>query len=457
VVDRVGTEPIQARPPRAREDNHEDKQAPPLTVFTNDPNNWLENSFYSELFQEHPGLKLQRELSTAAHVVIRGQLLLDLADMDNFKELEPSDLVAEMSPGKMNKMLQLDFSQRYSIMTKIDFICFFRFFLRLPQLLTLPGTEEHKASGDTRARCMSCANGLLDPFGNHAAGACPSASAANHARHAGFQQELLQMSRLADMEAHREPPTATLLNQEVSPAAARTLFPKTVTQAQQQLIDEFKQHLDHPPDQADQKAYKHWKAQGDVLQQRATTGREQVGRRVDIHVVSDRPEGQQERVVDTSITHPTNKSNLSKSTKHAQLSLRKLLNRLGKNEKPSNTSPALTQRINDKVKTYATLMLILEKQFRENRRLSLPEFVPAIATTHGELGPELHQFLEWIIMGYKAKMKQMPPRPDGQNVADLARTFRRRLRERVLVAIMKGTARVLRTAGLSKWACRKHA
>ena len=192
--------------------------------------------------------------------------------------------------------------------------------------------------------------------------------------------------------------------------------------------------------------------------QRATTGPDQVGRRVDIHAINDRPEGQQERVVDTSITHPTNKTNLSKSTAHAQLSLRKLLGRLGKNEKqPSNTSPALTQRINDKVKTYATLMLILEKQFRERRRLSLPEFVPAIATTHGELGPELHQFLEWIVMGYKAKMKQMPPRPDGQSVADLARTFRRRLRERVLVAIMKGTARVLRTAGLSKWTCRKHA
>jgi hypothetical protein len=101
-------------------------------------------------------------------------------------------------------------------------------------------------------------------------------------------------------------------------------------------------------------------------------------------------------------------------------------------------------------------MTITEKQFYENRRLSKPVFVPAIVTTHGELAPELIRFMEQTTAAYKYRVKQAPPRADGRTAKELTAKFRRHLRERVLVAVVRGTARVLRNAGLGKLACRKY-
>ena len=101
-------------------------------------------------------------------------------------------------------------------------------------------------------------------------------------------------------------------------------------------------------------------------------------------------------------------------------------------------------------------MAIVEKQFHERRRPSKPVFVPAIVTSHGEIGPDFIRLMEWVTAAYKSTLKNAPPRADGRKPEYLTAVFRKHLREKLLVATAKGTARLLRDAGLSKMACRKH-
>ena len=159
--------------------------------------------------------------------------------------------------------------------------------------------------------------------------------------------------------------------------------------------------------------------------------------------------------MDTSVTHPSNQTNILKALEDAKLRLRKQLGFDNEHQVP-RTTPALDRRVQTKNDTYATLMAIMEKQFSERRRSGKPKFVPAVATTHGELAPDLIQFMEWITAAYKATLKNAPPRADGRTPAGLAATFRQHLRQKVLMAVAKGTARILRDAGLSKIACRKY-
>jgi hypothetical protein len=262
----------------------------------------------------------------------------------------------------------------------------------------------------------------------------------------------------AGVDGKREPPTATVLGGHYTPQQCRALFPKQASKDVQAAIANFRHHLDNKPDEKNRDEYKDWQIKTQVLEKDITERTDNVGRRVDIHATKEDQDGiTQERLVDTSLTHPTNKTNITKSAKHAQLCLSQRLGRLDKKVVVPPSGPALRDRTKSKIQTYSTLMAIAEKQYLEKRRLSKPVFVPAIATTHGELGPDLIKLMEWIVAAYKLKMEQAPPRADGRRPAQMTATFRRRLRERVLVAVMKGTARVLRTAGLSKLACRKYA
>jgi hypothetical protein len=343
-------------------------------------------------------------------------------------------------------------------MTPTDFICFLRFFLNLPQILRQPDMVKHEDSGDWRACCMACPGSLLDPHGNHASGNCPSASAAVHQRHSFFQGVLVKASQDAFLAARREPPTHEVLGGRFTAEEARHLFPKRATKHGKEIIAEItRMSLTKPEPEAkeEQKAWKRkYKALMDQICQSAD---DKVGRRVDIQVTNTEEEAGQERLVDTSVTHTTNKTNYRKSHQDAERRLRHRLGLLDKKDTPPPNTPALLQRTQDKIDTYGALVALLKKQFDDRLRSTNPVFVPAIATTHGELGPDLIRFMEWITKAHKLTLMNAPPRADGRKPEQLAALFRKHLREKVILAIVRGTARVLREAGLSKSACRKHA
>ena len=223
-----------------------------------------------------------------------------------------------------------------------------------------------------------------------------------------------------------------------------------MTKTGKERIQVLRHLLENKPDAKEQHQAHAFKTQ--IIMQEALEGKEKTGRRVDLQVTT---EDGQERPVDTSVTHPSNQTNILKAHKHAKLCLRKQLGIDTKHQVP-RTTPALDRRVQDKIDTYATLMAITEKQYSERRRPSKPKFVPAVATTHAELAPDLIQFMEWITAAYKATLKNAPPRADGRKPAELTATFRQHLRQKVLMSITKGTARMLRDAGLSRNTCRKY-
>ena len=101
-------------------------------------------------------------------------------------------------------------------------------------------------------------------------------------------------------------------------------------------------------------------------------------------------------------------------------------------------------------------MTIASKQFHELLRTTKPTFVAAVATTHGELSTDLIHLMEWIVAAYKSSLANAPPRADGRKPEQLSAIFRQHLRQKVLMAVAKGTARILRDAGLGKTATRKY-
>jgi hypothetical protein len=263
---------------------------------------------------------------------------------------------------------------------------------------------------------------------------------------------VMRMCHEAGLRAEREPSTCSLLEGSTwDEKACRSLFPKVVTKATQESILRMRELIEAPLPN-DEKEKKNRAAQIEAIQNTITQVSGNVGRRVDIAIRSD----EEEMMVDTTVTHTTNKTNLPKSTKHAHDILTHLLTKPAGASKPSSTSPAVTKRAAAKRDTYATLMAILMKLHREGKRHLKPLFVPAVMTTHGEMGPDLVKLLEWITGHYRRKVESEGPRADGQDAADLTTAFRQRSRERLLVAIAKGTAAALRAAGLSKMACHKY-
>jgi hypothetical protein len=256
----------------------------------------------------------------------------------------------------------------------------------------------------------------------------------------------------ARLDVYREPATYFLLEGSTYTAEqCRGLFPKVVTKATQASIQRMLELIEAPPPN-DEKEKQNRAAQIEAIQNTITQANGNVGRRVDIAIRSDA----EEMMVDTTVTHTTNKTNLPKSTKHAHDILTHLLTKPAGASKPSSTSPAVAKRAAAKRDTYATLMAILMKLHREGKRRLKPLFVPAVMTTHGEMGPDLVKLLEWITEHYRRRVESEGPRADGQDTADLTTAFRKRSRERLFVTIAKGTADVLRAAGLSKMACHKY-
>ena len=145
---------------------------------------------------------------------------------------------------------------------------------------------EHKSSGDMRATCLNtkCADAMLDPHGNHASGACPSASAAVHER---LQEALVTGMKEAGFDGKREPSTASVLGGHYTELQCRALFPKTVPKAVQASIDKFKHHLDNKPDEKNEAEHKDWQIKTQLLEKETTERTDNVGRRVDIHATKE--------------------------------------------------------------------------------------------------------------------------------------------------------------------------
>ena len=81
-------------------------------------------------------------------------------------------------------------------------------------------------------------------------------------------------------------------------------------------------------------------------------------------------------------------------------------------------------------------------------RRAAPLFLPVVATTHGELCPGAIRLTEWLVHKYRARLLLEGDRDDGETVEDLTAAFRREFRQSLTVAVARGHAEMLRSAGL---------
>ena len=106
--------------------------------------------------------------------------------------------------------------------------------------------------------------------------------------------------------------------------------------------------------------------------------------------------------------------------------------------------------------TYAPLLAVAQKQIETGKRINKPIFVPAICTTHGEFGQGFIHIQEWLVKRFKARITLEGDRDDGIKPDQLTAQYRQRIRSSILVAMVKGQAQMLCSAGLHDMTCRRN-
>lgn len=109
-----------------------------------------------------------------------------------------------------------------------------------------------------------------------------------------------------------------------------------------------------------------------------------------------------------------------------------------------------------KVKTYSPLVRIATEQFEKGKREVLPVFHPFVVSTLGEEGPLAVGLREWIIRAYARKLEREGPRDDGRKIEHMTADFRSRFRCSMHIAVAKGLARMISSAGFPTTSCAKH-
>jgi hypothetical protein len=444
----VGDE-VTYQPPRTKDQ----EQPPPVAIFTKDGNSALDTPFYHDLFTTNPQIKLQKLLTQEMHRVLHAEELKAMTAKPVPKWVHREDLVKETSKGTLARLLTLDLTDKYTRFSPTEFRTTMRMWLGV-QPETTVATRRRGEDGTLRQVCTvghtSAENAALDEHGNHANGNCPATSAASHSRHGTFLNVLVGAANEAGLQATREPATKALLHTDMDEETIRGLFPKRKPSKEQQ-----KATAACTTTLQDGKATAAEKTAAKERLKSFEANAPTAGRRADLWTVD--PESGLEHVVDTTVLHTTNKTNIKSSFKHAnQIAAQILGNQPPEAKKATATNPAVTKREQDKLDHYAGLMAIMEKQLKEGRRTTQPIFTAAACTTFGEMSTQLLEFTDFVAEAYKRKVHAAGPRPDGKTPAQLKYKFKNKTRQRILVAVAKGTANRIRSAGLTHHACRKH-
>ena len=205
----------------------------------------LDHTFYVEIYNNNPSLKLQKELSKIAHD-IKAKNLKD-ACIKETKEINQSDVVARHTLSKSSILFRAKLSKKNNRMNREDFVAWTRFHLGIPQLGRLGNSKTSPELGYSAEECLhphlSGHYKLLDLHGNHANSGCPSAVSARSQRHSFLKWTISQAAQEAGCIVKNEPQTHNLLQQQFSPEECRALFPKTPSKEVIKEISDIKNEL----------------------------------------------------------------------------------------------------------------------------------------------------------------------------------------------------------------------
>src|SRR5206468_1481012 len=93
------------------------------------------------------------------------------------------------------------------------------------------------------------------------------------------------------------------------------------------------------------------------------------------------------------------------------------------------------------------LVSVAKKQKADRTRPSVPNFMPFVVSSLGDLAPKAFEVQEWLVSQYKRKCHSEGPRLDGCTVAERVREFRHSLKLGIQVAVAVGTGTMIQAAG----------
>ena len=220
---------------------------PPESVTKNMPDDYKEtqtaltDTFYVELLNKEPALKLQKVLSDAIHA--RNAKLF----RDSITPEQKEDFVGIHAHASPMSLLSLPLSQHANRISPPVFITWFRFEFQLPQLIRIGNMEFDNDLGYGVERCVGdCKRRpVLDLHAVHANSAkCKSTAAGRHLRHSLLKWAVHHLAGLAGCRAVIEPPTNRVLLEQYTPQQCRGLFlhhPSKKERAKaKELHEEFK-------------------------------------------------------------------------------------------------------------------------------------------------------------------------------------------------------------------------
>jgi len=418
----------------------------------------IDNTFYVELFNNEPALKLQKLLSMCAHAVAARNLIRKCSSLA--EGINESDMVAAHSNSSTVYILTAPLSNPRNRIPAAEFVAWMRFFLRIPQLVHLGNAKHSIRLGYSAEVCFhNHSHGCrshLDLHGNHANSGCPSAAAGRSMRHSLLKWAVYYAGQEAGCEVQMEPKTQNLLLGQYSGVECRALFPKRTSKAIAKRISDVKKeleavnNLEPGPERGTRQV-----AVRQVCRMMHNQY-ETKGLRIDVRLLD--PHTLQERWVDTTCIHSTCKTRLQAEMKHSRLKIKSrnearqdgqtdlLLHKPGAGVKNQTTA---------KHKTYAPLIAVARKQFEDKKRHVLPQFIAAVTSSMGEFGLELVKLQEWLCACYSRKLARLGPRDDGTKIATMSATFRNKFRYSIYAAVARGQARMLLSSGLPAGSTKK--
>jgi hypothetical protein len=474
-------------------------------------NSLVGSSFYRDIFINNPNVKLQKKFSRAAHLLAHDKHLNTLAEaalsppLARAHDVDESDVVAGFTKSQFSSVFYAQLKYPRNRMSPFRFATWVRFFVKLPQPphLHAGNLQPRKELAYDAEECLGHhakgVDALLDLHANHACGRCVSSYAGMGERHSNIKWCIHSFSKEAGLQSKVEPNTHNLLNRdgvEYTREQVASMFPKGSTSKQKALSAELQSchaRLSSTDgtlprkerDELDKRSQTLTKALAQMDKNRGTL-------RIDLELFD--PITGQVRWVDTTSSQTTCKSHIKgemkgiKSLEAFQAALKvseraeleamergeeekkgahreqkeRKNRKQNKNEKERRRDagvPAghtVTKQEKFKMVTYAPLVRIATEQHEKGKRLALPVFHPFVVTTLGEEGPLAVSLREWIVMAYRAKLEREGPRNDGQRLQDMTADFRTRFRSSIHIAVAKGLARMISSAGFPTTSCAKY-
>ncbi len=338
-------------------------------------------------------------------------------------------------------VLQLPLSNPFFRLAPLEFVSWFRFQFRIPQLARIAN-----ANADGVEQCIAgCKDRNVDLHGNHAhSGTCKATKRGRGLRHRLMKNVVSYHAAKAGCIPSwvTEETAPDLLLDEFTVEECSTMFYTNPTaefaQRTHEVLEALRAATSLPQDQ---RAARLAELRGSL---RELMDSIKGGHSVRPDGTILHPASQETVWFDTAGTHTTCKSHLVAEHKHT------LARRAAGRDGARMASARLLEEYRIKIDRYALLAAIAERQLLDDMRPVAPLVLPVVVSTHGEFCPGAVELQEWLVEKYRLRLLLEGPRDDGEVPEDLTACFRRELRASLLLAMIRGTSASLNAAGLPK-------